>query len=130
MIPEDKTLFSSELTGLGREASWLKRESFRKEKLEKVLFQTISETLLLHMRDPRAKQLSLDRVEVEKDLKTVKLFFMTALGSAPMALIPFKKFMKRALKYFKLRIAKQLTLRRLPHFSAFLTQGIAEIAVL
>ena len=85
--------------------------SRRTERISGLLLETVAETLLREVKDPRVSAVTVTGVKVSPDLKTAKIFFTTRReDSVAEALAGLRK----ATGFIKRQVSSQLRLRYIP----------------
>lgn len=86
--------------------------SRRSERISGLLLETVAETLLYEVKDPRVHTVTVTGVRTSPDLKTAKIFFVVRKeDDTPNALIGLQK----ATGFIRRQVANRLQLRHTPN---------------
>ena len=99
-----------------------KKESHRKERVEGLILQCVSQILLQELSDPRCGFCTVTKVRLSRDLKSANVF-VSILGEAPEQRNTMRA-LKHARGFVQKRLFEELSLRYPPVISFHMDHGI------
>lgn len=100
-----------------------KRPSFRIERINDMIQQTLGMLLLREVKDPRLTQVTISGVETSRDLSHAKIYFVI---SDEAQLPQVEKALTQAQGFFRSALAKTLELRTIPQLHFFYDASFAQ----
>jgi ribosome-binding factor A len=85
--------------------------SLRQERLKKEFFRVIKEFFLYQVKNPMLKDISIEEVEVSRDLSYLKIYYVTKQKVD----IKFERALERIIPVIKSSLPKYISLRKIPN---------------
>jgi ribosome-binding factor A len=97
-------------------------KTFRLARVAEVIREAAAKAILLELKDPRVKNVTVTRVEVSADLQHAKIF-VSVMGSEKEQNLTMHG-LKSATGFIQSRVAQQLTTRYVPRITFILDHGV------
>jgi ribosome-binding factor A len=97
-------------------------KTHRLARVAEVIRETVANTILFEMKDPRVKNVTVTRAEVSADLQHAKVF-VSVMGSEKEQSLTLHG-LKSAAGYVQTKVADRLTTRFVPHITFVLDEGV------
>jgi len=85
-----------------------------KGRIEQTIRQTVASLLMLKVKDPRVRDVSILRVDVSRDYSVAKIYFNLIGGSEPERVAEAEKGLLSSRGFMRMHVKKKLRLRVIP----------------